>query len=975
MSRSKDAVGFGGRNGRSDWRDVSPRHRCQVCGADSWCQVHRTEPVVLCKRTASDREKQNAQGETFWVHRLDGATWSGPEPEPLTDAELNPARAAPDVLDQVYRHLLAQLVLSDAHRAGLARRKLAPDAIAAGLYRTLPIEGRARVARAVVERFGADVAAAVPGFVRVEKNGRSWWSVAGAAGLLVPAIDADGRVVAIKIRRDDATGGDRYRCMSSRHHGGSSALLAVHVPPFEGDRTTVRVVEGELKAGACTALSGAWTVSVPGVSSWRLALPVLARLGATKVRVAFDADWRSNPRVERAMHELAAALQDALGPTNVAIETWPEACGKGLDDVLAAGYGAKVTTCDVGALPRPRDDAGALALVPPNQLRRELVVVYGKSHYVLRASGEYSRPLSSSELALDLFDQLEWAEAAGIIDRYHEHADGDGKIRRAKKSPTRLLAECSTVVHGHARASVHARRSYFDPVAESFTEAICRPRPVAPRYHKAIDRWLRLLAGDREEALLDWLATFPDLSRPTSILLLIGPKDAGKSMLAEGLARRWSEGEPTALEDIIGKFNDGLANCPLVFGDEGIPRHRGRSITSDLRRIFAGSGFPLRRKFMSDLPVRGALRCIVAANNEDSVFDFGEDLTEDDAEAIGGRFLHIPVPKRRVVLPDGTARFEARAARFLRKLGGRAATRDWVAGDGIAEHVLWLAANRSVTPGKRFLVEGQAREIVNRIAVGSGLPALLCQWIVLAILDERRDDHRLSPRGDSLNDSVHGFMVRRNGELYISTAAFADLARWTRYVQMPGKLPTANAAGRALTVLCHAGDHRDPSGKSRLRYRRVRKDRLLAWVETSGLCDPRIIQRWIEISLVIPDSGTIPDHPGEPGSESINRSSELDTKSRNPTFPTQHARGGGVDDVGEESVQERAGIRDSGILDATPRSFCVNQIPVPPRIPRPIPDSGIDTPAKVVRPVTAAHEAVGTLAQEPLPLDWEDGEA
>ena len=98
----------------------------------------------------------------------------------------------------------------------------------------------------------------------------------------------------------------------------------------------VRITEGELKADVATLLSGVLTLSVPGVSAWRRALPLLQQLGVTTVHLAFDADWRQNPHVARALAQATQAIVDA--EYTVAVETWDIAQGKGIDDVLATGY-------------------------------------------------------------------------------------------------------------------------------------------------------------------------------------------------------------------------------------------------------------------------------------------------------------------------------------------------------------------------------------------------------------------------------------------------------------------------------------------------------------------------------------------------------------------------------------------------------------------------------------------------------------
>jgi hypothetical protein len=335
MSRTKDHAGpFG----RGRWTRVTHARRCPVCNGDSWCAVGET--TAVCMRDTSGVARTTRDGVDYWVHPLDPTRPREFEPGPAVEA--NAPRADDDTLDAAYRCLLGALRLTDAHAADLRRRGLDEAQVALRGYRTLPLEGRSALAREVVARVGEAAARGVPGVCVREEGGRTWWSLGGSPGLLVPVRDACERVVALKVRRDGAGEGPRYTYVSSAAHGGPSARLAVHVPLL-GDATAcdeVRVTEGELKADVATALSDVPTVSIPGVGSWRAALPVVRALGARRVRVSLDADHRTNPEVGAACAALVRDLSAA--GLEVAVERWDARCGKGIDDVLAGGRGGSV---------------------------------------------------------------------------------------------------------------------------------------------------------------------------------------------------------------------------------------------------------------------------------------------------------------------------------------------------------------------------------------------------------------------------------------------------------------------------------------------------------------------------------------------------------------------------------------------------------------------------------------------------------
>jgi AAA domain/3'-5' exonuclease/Domain of unknown function (DUF3854) len=224
----------------------------------------------------------------------------------------------------------------------------------------------------LLERFGPEVCSQVPGLYE-KGSDPPRWSVAGAAGMLVPARDGDGRVVALKVRAYDQGKGSRYSYLSSSKHEGPGPGSPLHVPLLEefDPGTVARLTEGELKADVATALSQMLSISVPGVSAWRKALPVLKALGFTQVHLAFDADARKNKGVARALSDAFGAL-DEQG-FDIVLETWPEERGKGIDDLLAGGHkpdlkvGAEARKAINGTLA----GANGLSLVLNNALTAE----------------------------------------------------------------------------------------------------------------------------------------------------------------------------------------------------------------------------------------------------------------------------------------------------------------------------------------------------------------------------------------------------------------------------------------------------------------------------------------------------------------------------------------------------------------------------------------------------------------------------
>jgi len=327
--------------GSAGWIPVTEESPCHVCGKPDWCSVSADGTKGICRRRnhGTGERKVDTSGQDYWLYDLNGhRELILSEGVSQQDGGVS-EKADTQTLDQVYGALLNALNLSHAHRQDLHRRGLTEASIKRSGYRTLPLKGREALAHPLVERFGGEVCSRVPGLY---ENEAGRFSIAGSAGMLVPVRDIEGRIVALKIRADEAGEGSKYSCskytyLSSTKYGGPGPGSQVHVPLHdELDLSVVRLTEGEFKAEVATALTGTLTVSMPGVSSWRQALEVARSLGSGVVHLAFDADAKHNKQVARALRESYQALKER--GFDVVLETWPHSRGKGIDNLLASGH-------------------------------------------------------------------------------------------------------------------------------------------------------------------------------------------------------------------------------------------------------------------------------------------------------------------------------------------------------------------------------------------------------------------------------------------------------------------------------------------------------------------------------------------------------------------------------------------------------------------------------------------------------------
>lgn len=310
---------------------VTSAHPCPVCGKRDWCLVSDSGAYAVCMRVASGQPARGGMGG--WVHHLGCGGYAAPV-ERISEADNRPRRAAPDLLDAVYRDLLRLLDLSWDHRHQLRQRGLTDDEIRHHWYKTLPLEDRAALCRELLDDHEL---AGIAGFFIAEDDG-TWWTFAGSPGLVIPVKDTEGRVVALRLR-PDSPDQPKYVWFSSagRRSGvGSGALCHIARRLRSVTDSRIWLTEGELKADIASERLGAVVVSIPGVAAWRKALAVLRRLvepgGA--VVVAFDADARTNAAVAEHEADLILALDKAGYQVHRAV--WRGA-HKGVDDALVAG--------------------------------------------------------------------------------------------------------------------------------------------------------------------------------------------------------------------------------------------------------------------------------------------------------------------------------------------------------------------------------------------------------------------------------------------------------------------------------------------------------------------------------------------------------------------------------------------------------------------------------------------------------------
>jgi hypothetical protein len=304
------------------WKAVNRNDPCAKCGKTSWCSFRLDGRFYTCRRVddGTGKRKKDKNNEDFYLYHRQ-ITEAGQYYESSSEVSLRTNEVpcgSPEQLDKVYRSFIKLVPLSKEHGENLQKRGLNEVEITQRLYRTLPIYGRSRIAAELIDQFGENLCKKIPGLYIKDKR---YWSLAGSAGMLVP-VQQFGKLISFKIRADSSQDeNSRYTSLSSKRHGGPSPGANVHIPTFNGEKTEIfRLTEGELKADIATVLSGLHTISIPGVSAWRRAIPILKTLGAKTVKLAFDSDVATKSQVKKNFIDTAKAL---IGEGfKLEVETW-----------------------------------------------------------------------------------------------------------------------------------------------------------------------------------------------------------------------------------------------------------------------------------------------------------------------------------------------------------------------------------------------------------------------------------------------------------------------------------------------------------------------------------------------------------------------------------------------------------------------------------------------------------------------------
>jgi hypothetical protein len=147
-------------------------------------------------------------------------------------------------------------------------------------------------------------------------------------------------------------------------------------------------------------------------------------------------------------------------------------------------------------------------------------------------------------------------------------------------------------------------------------------------------------------------------------------------------------------------------------------------------------------------------------------------------------------------------------------------TRDWVEGDALARHVLWLSENRVIKPGKRFLVEGD-ESVMHRTLVMQGDDE---QSAIYELIVRYASDPKKYLRGTRTNGTPRAFIG--DCQILINTQFVIDV--WQSY-RSGALMPSTSCINSVLKKLSAGRQKRLGPRGDRLRYYALNVELVLEW--------------------------------------------------------------------------------------------------------------------------------------------------
>ena len=320
------------------------------------------------------------------------------------------------------------------------------------------------------------------------------------------------------------------------------------------------------------------------------------------------------------------------------------------------------------------------------------------------------------------------------------------------------------------------------PIANLIIPAAGMKHDVDAHYDPMVDEWLHRMGGEHADKLLDWLAVYPDLTRPLAGLYLQGAPSIGKGMLVLGLRNLTVSGMHAPFHEALDQFQDSMLQTPLVWADEetSSSSRSQKSVMNIYKKLVTGEFNSLNGKSKTPVHVDGFWRVLLTANT-DKLLRWDEDVSEADLGALVQRTLHIKC--------DSDS-----ALQYLANIGGRAGTQGWPE-NNIPRHIQWLRENRIVQTGARLGVEGVKTEFHERLTINTGGTDVVVRAVGHVIGDHNRFPNTVFFKGEG-----------RDKQVFINSKNLHSAMLILYGNDKSAKLPSISKVGPSMRHLAVGGD-------------------------------------------------------------------------------------------------------------------------------------------------------------------------
>jgi len=306
----------------------------------------------------------------------------------------------------------------------------------------------------------------------------------------------------------------------------------------------------------------------------------------------------------------------------------------------------------------------------------------------------------------------------------------------------------------------------YDPDTGTLTEGYELPE-IEPCRDPAVDAWLRGIAGEYYPLLEAWINSCKQslIDRLAAALVIVGPKDVGKSLLFTCLAEMWGAPSFVRLALALEPFNAVAGTCPIWADDESeaMGRKHGGVSAKTFKRLTQDRRHSIQMKGRERTEVRGACRPGIPINDL-SELRLGEVSGPESFAALVDRILLIRIA------PGQRENLVALLDKLRPDIGGGSLGE--IDRERIKGHIAWIWATVKDPPAsQRFIGAGGDVQATREAAASASVEGHGPVFEVMRRWVEREPGDSRGRTGEN-----HEPVIAHRGSLLVSPTRIAEAA-------------------------------------------------------------------------------------------------------------------------------------------------------------------------------------------------------